>query len=225
MDKQHLATHSSSVRWGMRGTIYIPERHAEKDRGLILDFVEEFSFAMLVTGVPHVQITNLPTVLDRTGEGKIWFHLAKANPQNQSLDGEAVLVFHGPHGYISPNWYQTASAVPTWNFATVHVTGKPRRIEDDAVVAEGLKKLVAKNESRYAGGAKRWRLDAMPDSYLKGMRQGIVAYEMPIAGIEAKFKLGQERIAADREGVVAGIASSPKERGLLDLTRSYYQQR
>lgn len=209
----------------MPGTIYIPERHLETDRALILDFVEEFSFAMLVTGAPSVQITNLPTVLDRAGAGKVWFHLAKANPQNQALQGEVVLVFHGPHGYVSPNWYQPASAVPTWNFATVHLSGRPRRIDDDALVAQGLRRLVQKNESLYAGGAQRWSLDKMPDSYLRGMRQGIIAYEMPIERVEAKFKLGQERTAVDREGVLMGLANGPKERGLHALTKDYYQKR
>jgi hypothetical protein len=91
-----------------QGTIYIPERHSEKERAYLLDFMEEFSFAMVVTGQPAVQITNVPTILERAPEGwgKIWWHLAKANPQNEAMKSQTTIVFHGPHQYISPNWYQ-----------------------------------------------------------------------------------------------------------------------
>ncbi|MGD0579557.1 MAG: FMN-binding negative transcriptional regulator [Bryobacteraceae bacterium] len=206
-----------------QGTIYIPERQSEKDRAFLLDFMEEFSFAMVVTGQPAVQITNVPTILERAPEGwgRIWWHMAKANPQNEALKSQATIVFHGPHQYISPNWYQTKNAVPTWNFAVVHVTGSPRRIDDDAAVAAGLRSLVMRNEGKYGGGGA-WDYDQLPASQLKGMRAGIVAYEMPIERVEAKFKLGQERSEQDREGVLKGLARAPKERDLLALTRAYY---
>ena len=206
-----------------QGTIYIPERHSEKDRAYLLDFMEEFSFVMVVTAQPTLQITNVPTLLNRVpdGWGSVWWHLAKANPQNEAMKGQTTIVFHGPHQYISPNWYQTKNAVPTWNFAVVHVTGTPRRIEDDAAVAAGLRRLVMRNEGQYGGGGS-WDLDQIPASQLKSMRGGIVAYEMAIEKVEAKFKLGQERSEEDREGVLKGLAQAPKERDLLALTRAYY---
>jgi transcriptional regulator len=208
-----------------QGTIYIPERHSEKDRAYLLDFMEEFSFAMVVTGQPAVQITNVPTILERAPEqwGKIWWHLAKANPQNEAMRGPATIVFRGPHQYISPNWYQTKTAVPTWNFAVVHVTGNPRRIDDDAAMAAGLRRLVMRNEGQYGGGGA-WDYDQIPASQLKGMRGGIVAYEMAIERVEAKFKLGQERNEQDREGVLKGLTRAPKERDLLALTKQYYSR-
>jgi transcriptional regulator len=208
------------------GTIYIPDKHSEKDRPFLLNFMDEFSFAMIVTGQPSVQITNVPTVLERApdgGWGKIWWHLAKANPQNAAMDGSVTVVFHGPHEYISPNWYRTANAVPTWNFAVVHVTGSPRRVESDAELAAGLRTLVKQNESRYGGG-DRWDFEKLPDSYLKGMRAGIVAYEMKIEKVEAKFKLGQERPEADQAGILEGLRKSPKERNLFELTKAYYRR-
>jgi transcriptional regulator len=206
-----------------QGTIYIPERHSEKDRAFLLDFIEEFSFAMVVTGQPSVQITNVPTILERAPEGwgKIWWHLAKANAQNEAMKGPVTIVFHGPHQFISPNWYQAKNAVPTWNFAVVHVTGSPRRIDDDAAVAAGLRRLVMRNEGKYGGGGD-WSYDQIPESQLKAMRGGIVAYEMAIEKVEGKFKLGQERSEQDREGVLQGLARAPKERDLLALTKSYY---
>jgi transcriptional regulator len=212
------------------GTIYIPEKQSEKDRPFLLDFIEEFSFAMVVTGQPSVQITNVPTILRREpgGWGKIWWHISKANAQNQALSkAPATAVFHGPHGYISPNWYPATdkprNAVPTWNFAVVHASGPVRRIESEEELAVGLRTLVGRNESKYGGGGP-WKFDDMPENYLKGMRLGIVGYEMTIEKVEGKFKLGHERSEEDREGVLRGLEKSPKERDLLALSRSYYRR-
>lgn len=207
------------------GTIYIPEKQSEKDRPFLLDFIEEFSFAMIVTGQPSVQITNVPTVLHRAtngGWGKIWWHISKANAQNQALPkGSATAVFHGPHGYISPNWYQAKNAVPTWNFAVVHASGPVRRIESDEELAAGLRGLVGRNESKYGGGGS-WNFDQLPESYLKGMRLGVVGYEMTIEKMEGKFKLGQERKEEDRASLLKGLEKSPRERDLVALTRAYF---
>jgi transcriptional regulator len=205
-------------------TIYIPERHAEKDRGLLQDFMEEFSFAMILTAQGGLRVTNVPTLVERnaTGWGSLWWHLAKANPQNEALaaGGECLVVFHGPHAYISPNWYQTKNAVPTWNFAVVHARGTVKRLDDDAAFAANLGRLVANNEAHYGGG-DQWDFQKLPESYLKGMRQGIVAYQMEIQTVEAKFKLGQERSAADKDGVLKGLERK-QQRTIRDLTRAYY---
>lgn len=149
---------------------------------------------MVVTAKGGIRVTNVPTVFTPMagGWGKVWFHIAKNNHQNDSMDGtsETLVVFHGPHGYISPNWCAnaaTANMVPTWNFSVVHATGKAKRIDDDGAFAKNLSKLVAKNEGKYGGGP--WEFGKMPDSYLKGMRQGITQYEMVIDNVEAKFKL------------------------------------
>jgi transcriptional regulator len=208
-----------------QSTLYIPGRQREMARNTILDFIEEYSFAMLVTAHGGVQITNVPTLLDRSTEGwgRIWWHMAKGNAQNQAFDAGAqcTVVFHGPHGYISPNWYTTKSAVPTWNFAVVHATGKPKRIEEDTAVAKALERLVARNEGAYGLGGD-WDFAKLPDSYLKGMRQNVVAYEMVIDQVEAKFKLGQERPPADRAKVIKGLKSGRKERTLAEFSEAYY---
>ncbi len=208
-------------------TIYIPERQAERDRPFLIDFMREFTFAMVITSKGGIRVTNVPTLYkpDPEGWGSVWFHLARGNAQNQAFDGpdEAVIVFHGPHGYISPNWYNTKNAVPTWNFAVVHAKGHPRRIDDDAAFAENLRQLVALNEGRYGGGDK-WDFAKLPESYLKGMRQGIVAWEMKVESVEGKFKLGHERPDADRQGVLTGLERK-QERNLLDLTRAYYDRK
>lgn len=208
-------------------TIYIPERQAERDRPFLIDFMEEFAFAMIFTTKGGPRITNVPTLFkrDESGWGSIWFHIAKSNPQNAAFEttDDSLAVFHGPHGYISPNWYTTKNAVPTWNFAVVHAKGKPKRIDNDEAFAANLKQLVAKNEARYGGGTN-WDYSKLPDSYLKGMRQGIVPYEMKIEAVEGKFKLGHERSEADRAGVLKGLERK-QERNLLDLTRAYYDRK
>jgi transcriptional regulator len=84
-----------------------------------------------------------------------------------------------------------------------------------------LRRLVLRNEGKYGGGGD-WNYDQIPESQLKTMRGGIVAYEMAIEKVEGKFKLGQERSEQDREGVLQGLAHAPKERDLLALTKAYY---
>lgn len=225
------AAASGDVESADAETIYVPDRHKEMDKQFLANFFEDHSFAMVVTTQGGLHITNVPTLyLPATdgGWGKVWWHLAKTNGQNASLTegGEATLVFHGPHSYISPNWYDNGRAVPTWNFAVVHVTGKVEKRDDDAEFTQRLAQLVSRNEKRYAAGETKWKLENLPDSYLKGMRQGIVAYELNIESVEAKFKLGQERSAADRAGVLAALESGKgREPSIADLTKRYYSMR
>jgi len=136
-------------------TIYIPERHAEHDPRFPAAFLETYSFAMVITTHGGLQLSNVPTLLEN-GNTLHW-HLALANPQNAALAAspETTVVFHGPHSYISPNWYETAQAVPTWNFAAVHCIGTPRRMEDNAELESTLARLVESNKRLYAGGANR----------------------------------------------------------------------
>ena len=211
-------------------TIYIPDRHIEADRTFLAEFMEEYSFAMVVTARAGLHITNVPTLLTpgRDGWGKLWFHLSRNNQQNEAIDGatETVVVFHGPHGYISPNWYAEPAAVravPTWNFAVVHASGKARRLDDDGLFTKNLAELVARKEGKYNSGGGAWNFAKLPDSYLKGMRQGIVQYEMTIEKVEAKFKLSQERSPADQESILKGMgAAARNERSLAELSRAYF---
>ena len=103
-------------------SLYVPNAHRVEDRKLLHDFMEEFAFVDLITA-PPLHITHIPVVFDRDAGpfGTIHGHIARANPQIKTFDGkqEAVIVFRGPHGYISPTCYQTNPAVPTWNFAVV----------------------------------------------------------------------------------------------------------
>lgn len=212
-------------------TIYIPERHAEADRGYIHAFLDTYPFAMAITTAGGLRVTNVPTLLTPPDSGEEWgtlhWHIARSNPQNVPLGegAETTLIFQSPHSYISPNWYETPLSVPTWNFAVVHCSGRPAPIADDAVLTAMLERLTAVNEAKYGGG-NRWELGKLPEAYLAGLRRAITGYEMKIERVEAKFKLGQERSAADRMGVLEALhADRGAEKPLAQLTEEYYRRR
>ena len=203
-------------------SLYIPNAHRVEDRTLLFDFMEEFAFVDLVTPSP-LRITHIPVIFDRSpGEfGTIHGHIARANVQTKAFDGkqEAVIVFRGPHGYISPTCYQTYPAVPTWNFAVVHATGKLQPVTDPAALHAFLARLIRKFE---AFEGTKYDFSKIPDSYLDPMLANIVGFDMRVELLEGKFKLGQERPEADRQGILKYLQSARAERSLRDLTGSFY---
>jgi transcriptional regulator len=206
-------------------SLYIPRAHLVEDRTFLHDFMDEFAFVDLVTATPMVRITHIPTLLDRAAGryGTILGHISAQNPQRTALDGaqNAVIVFRGPHGYISPTWYAKADVVPTWNFAVVHASGRPRAITDKARTHDLLSRLIAKFESEVKSG---YDFSKLPESYVSRMMQGIAPFEMPIDALEGKFKLGQERSEGDRQGVLARLREGGyRERSLHELTEGFYR--
>lgn len=191
--------------------MYVPRHFAEGDPEILHGFIRAHSFGLLVTaqdGVPFA--THLPFMLDadRGSNGTLVAHMARANPQWKSFDGtaEVLVVFSGPHAYVSPSWYDPAvDAVPTWNYAAVHAYGTPVVDDDPAAVRELLARLVAESE---AGFAEPWRLESQADGYLDSMQKGIVAFDIPITRLEGKFKLNQNHGQANRAGAVAGLRDS-----------------
>jgi transcriptional regulator len=208
-------------------SLYIPKAHVVDELKFLHDFMEEFSFVMLVTATPTVRITHIPSVLDRTqGQfGTLRGHISAQNAQKAAFDGthQAVIVFRGPQGYISPTWYATrASVVPTWNFGVVHASGRLRLITDKARTYDLLATLIRRNEQRV--GSTEYDFAAQPREYVDRMMQGISPFEMEIQALEGKFKLGQERSDGDRNGVLAHLARGEyKERSLYDLTQAFYK--
>ena len=206
-------------------SLYIPNAHRVDDRKLLHDFMEEFAFVDLITA-PPLHITHIPVVFDRaTGPfGTIHGHIARNNEQIKAFDGkqEAVIVFRGPHGYISPTCYQTNPAVPTWNFAVVHATGKLQPVTDPAALHAFLGRLIQKFESYEGTG---YDFSKIPDSYLNPMLANIVGFDMRVELLEGKFKLGQERPEADRQGILKYLQTARPERSLHDLTQNFYRQK
>jgi transcriptional regulator len=206
------------------GSLYIPQPHLVKDRKLLHDFMDEFAFADLVTAAPGIRITHIPTLLERSAakHGTIFGHISRQNPQSAALEGraQAVIVFRGPHSYISPTWYTKTEAVPTWNFAVVHASGRLKAITDKKALHDLLARLIQKFES-YEKSA--YDFGKLPDSYVYGMIGGIIGFEMEIELLEGKFKLGQERSGADREGILRNLQSAKRERSMHDFTASFYE--
>lgn len=199
--------------------MYVPQAFAVRDAGVWRELVEANSFATLVSGGPEGLVaTHLPVMLEpgRGPQGTLVMHLAGANPHGKALDGADVLVvFNGPHGYISPSWYATHPAVPTWNYASVHVYGRARLVDDPARLRDALAGLVEKYE---AGRAAPWSMAGLSDAYVDGMLKRIVGVEIEIARVDAKQKLSQNRNAVDRRQVIDALAASPdtNDRALAD---------
>ncbi len=190
--------------------MYRPRHYDIDDAAVLSDFMRAQSFALLVTATDGVPVaSHIPLLLQETGGGKakLLGHLAKANPQWQAFDGktEALVVFWGPHAYISPNWYESEKVVPTWNYVTVHAYGKPTVIDDPEAVRQGQVDLVDTYESEATGN---WSMDDLPDDYLGKMLNGIVAFEIPIDRLEGKFKLNQKNSPADRNGAIEGLKAT-----------------
>ncbi len=156
--------------------------------------------------------THLPLVVKDAGEhGMIEGHFAKANPHWKSLAGhETLVVFSGPHSYVSPSLYTEELSVPTWNYIAVHAYGMLELIEDNDAKDALLKDLIALHEPAYAD---RWR--ALPAGFQRTMLAGIVGFRIPIARIEGKFKISQNRNATERANVrAAHAAGTPDEQAL-----------
>ncbi len=199
--------------------MYIPADFAETDTAKLHDLIEQFSFGLLVTvadGAPFA--SHLPFMLDREhgANGTLVAHMARANPQweNFAAGGEALAIFQGPHAYISPSWYEAGDQiVPTWNYAVVHAYGVPDTYDDPAHVRTVLDRLTGTHERAFAAP---WRLDSQDEKFLAAMEKGLVAFEIPIARLEGKFKLSQNRPAGDRPGIVSALRATD-EAGALEI--------
>jgi transcriptional regulator len=197
--------------------MYIPAHFRVEDPALLLPLMERYGFATLVTvqdGSPFA--THLPLLLRRSPD-RLVGHMARANPQWRGLvqQREVLALFQGPHAYVSPSWYESAPNVPTWNYAVVHAYGTARLLEDPTEVLALLGDTVTQYES---GRATPWRLEDAAD-YTQRLLSGIVAFELRLTRLEGKFKLSQNKGAADRAGVIAALEASadPLERELARM--------
>jgi transcriptional regulator len=199
--------------------MYIPNHFRAEDTETLHEFIERYAFATLVSaqdGSPFA--THLPLLMNGARNALLG-HVARANPHWRSFDGstECLAVFSGPHGYISPSWYSVSPAVPTWNYAAVHVYGRPTLVDAEKT-ADIIDALVAKYE---APRSEPWP-NKLPVDFRERLLAAIVGFEMPIERIEGKFKLGQNRSEADLMGTIAHLeAGSAEERALAEFTRRH----
>src|ERR1700690_2865826 len=156
--------------------MYIPKSFEVTDSSTLHEFIETYSFGTLVTIAGEQPIaTRIPLILDRTSgrHGTLLGHVARANPQWRPFDGDrqCLVMFDGPHAYVSPTWYATSPAVPTWNYATVHVYGTPRAREEGDFTAAALRDLVARHEG---SRATPWRTEGLAGDVYEKLTKGIV---------------------------------------------------
>lgn len=180
--------------------MYVPDVFRQGDPRVRFEHVSAYPFATLITrGKEGVGVSHVPLLVD-ADRRLLRGHLARENPQVEdlALGKEALAIFHGPHGYVSPSVYLDAKpSVPTWNYAVVHVRGRPRLV-GRAELREILDDTVARFDS------SSWRLDESPE-FLDRMLGAIAGFEIAIEGLEGKWKLSQNRSPEDRRAVVAWL--------------------
>jgi transcriptional regulator len=184
--------------------MYIPEPFRVDDSQKLYAFIEAHSFGTIVSGGARANATHLPFLVDleRGEHGTLLAHFARANPHWKEFKagGEALVIFQGPHCYLSPAWYDNQVTVPTWAYSAVHVRGPVQLLDSAEQVRPLVERLVDHHENA-------WSLDkAAPvmDQLLKM----IVGFEIPITSIEGKFKFNQNTSKADQIGVVDALSSS-----------------
>ncbi len=188
--------------------MYIPDHFKETNPERIASFIKSHSFGILTTapnGVPFV--SHLPFLYSyfEGSQGKLFGHMARANSQWQhfTADGEVLAVFQGPHAYISPSWY-SSPGVPTWNYAVVHLRGKPRLIESESELEALVERITCVHESHMPSPWKP-NLEGERRSKLLNM---IVGFEIEITDIQAKYKLSQNRSPEDQQRVIEELSQS-----------------
>src|SRR5580698_4165670 len=198
--------------------MYSPKFNQVHDRALLLEAMRAYSFATLFGPASGelagagAMATHLPLIVKDAGEhGILEGHFAKANPHWQALAGrETLVVFAGPHSYVSPTLYTEFLSVPTWNYVAVHAYGTLALVEDDAAKEALLADLITAHEPSYLD---HWH--GMPEGFRRTMLAGIVGFRIPIARIEGKFKLSQNRTPEERRNVHAAQSTGSADEQAL----------
>jgi len=196
--------------------MYTLPAYAENDIAALHDGMRAWSFATLITvGTAGARATHLPFLLDPDADacGRLTSHLARANPQLDDLrqGAPALVIFQGPHAFISPSWYSNRMTFPTWNYTAIHARGLPRLIEDTAAINDVLRRTVAVYDTPMGG---EWDFEAIPDAFTATRLGAIVAVEIPIDSLEGKMKLNQDKSVEDRQGVIAALERMGEPQGV-----------
>ena len=201
--------------------MYSPQYNLVPDRTELIQFLRVNSFPILVTGTGGVlQASHLPvTVHEHDGKIVIDMHMAKNNPQWQEfLDDEVLVIFAGPHAYVSPRWYADQERVPTWNYAAVHAYGVPKINRDRKAKAESQRRLIESLDAAWLP-----KHDALSQAYVDRMLDGIVNFSIPVDRIETRWKLSQNRGRREMALIAAELekSSDSAQRALAALTRKH----
>ena len=202
--------------------MYSPSYNRVEDRTELLVFLRANNFPILVTGTGGVlHASHLPITAHEEGEQiVIDMHMAKNNPQwKEFFDDEVMVIFAGPHAYVSPRWYADQERVPTWNYAAVHAYGAPKIISDRKTKAESQRRLIESLDPAWLP-----KHDALSPEYVEKMLDGIVNFSILVTRIETRWKLSQNRGRGEMELIATELDKSPDsgDRALAALTRKHY---
>ena len=201
--------------------MYSPPYNQIEARAEVVEFMRANNFALLVTGTGGtLHGSHLPVmVAERDGKVVLDMHMARNNPQwKEFFDDEVMVVFFGPHAYVSPRWYEETERVPTWNYAAVHAYGVPTVIAEPQKKHASQRRLVAAMDPQWLP-----KFDALRPEYVKSMLEGIVNFEVAVTRLETRWKLSQNRSQRERELIAEALEKSgdSSERALAALTRRH----
>ena len=201
--------------------MYSPDYNRVEDRPELLAFLRANNFPVLVTGTGGVlHASHLPVTIHEHGtQIVIDMHMAKNNPQwKEFFDDEVLVIFSGPHAYVSPRWYADKERVPTWNYAAIHAYGVPKINSDRKEKSASQRRLIESLDPEWLP-----KHDALSPKYVEMMLDGIVNFSIPVARLETRWKLSQNRGREEMELIAAGLEKSgdPGELALAALTRRH----
>ncbi len=203
--------------------MYIPEHFRVRNHADAIAFMRADPFAILVSSTAEGPFaTHLPVIVRETGERLIIRgHVAKANPHWRYLEQQtkSLIIFHGPHAYVSPTNYTTREVVPTWNYGTVHVYGDARVFSESDELLGVLHELIPMFEPAYAD---QWA--SLSQAYRERMLSHIVGFEIAVTKIEAKFKLSQNRGQEEQENIITSLGTAA-DTAVSDTARLMREQR
>jgi transcriptional regulator len=202
--------------------MYLPSQFREERVPVMHDLIRKRPLATIVTvGAQGLTANHIPMLVQQEPEpyGTLVGHVARGNSLWRSAGTEALAIFGGPDHYISPNWYQEKQehgrVVPTWNYAAVHAHGTLVVHEDREWLLELVTRLTRTHEAQFE---QPWKVADAPPEYVEGLLKGIVGIEIPIVRLEGKWKMGQNRSAADRAGAALGLREIGSA-GAVDVAR------
>lgn len=186
--------------------MYIPNSYRFEDRQEKIRFITQYSFASIITNVDAIPVaTMLPFTIHNSEEKlSLCSHFSAANEQAKHIEhSTSLIIFNGPHAYISPASYDKRESVPTWNYITVHAYGTAKIIQDEAAKRSMLEQTITSYESSY-----QQQFENLPEKFITGMMKGIVAFEVEVTRLEGQKKLSQNKTAEERNRIIQILEQS-----------------
>jgi transcriptional regulator len=215
--RYYRPVHQRSQNQSTRSPMYIPRHYRQEDQAVLLRFMQQYSFATLVTARDTVPTaTHIPVIAEQGGDELfLYSHIARANKQWEQFAGtKSLIIFQEPHAYISPGHYEKELNVPTWNYVAVHAYGLIEIIAESDEVIRILEKMIQFYEPAYAAQWSR-----LPADYKERMAKGIVCFRMRVSELQGKEKLSQNKTATEIRNIIGELShsSSATERELAGI--------